>query len=535
MLTEKELRSLLFSKKGNTRKQIYEQYKDVIDSFSSHLNIVHYKERIFLFLNNLQEIPKCPICGENVKFILNNRKYANTCDKKSCRYQNTFQKVKNTCIEKFGVENPQQNKEIQEKTKQTLLERYNSTSSFLVDKKNKTWEEKYNGHPMYSKEIKNKVKITCEERYNGIGFSSKELNNKGKQTCLEIYGDKNYNNPGKIRKTCLERYNVENPAQNPLIKDKITQTIFDRYGVIHLMHSKSFRDKVTKEGQFSRLEKKLIELLINRNIKFEHHYLIEDKNKIKEFDFAIFDDKNNLKALIECDGLYWHGYLSDQDGIRVNIERDIERLNFIPENVKFISIIETQFEEGVKELFKVLEMNYDEYIQDIFNWCRSIEFPYPKYNEKVLQKSFDELCKYTLFKEKALIGSNLIRHFHHSIWHAKKDNLSPYEAWFDDKLLMKVIKNRLIYKNNIDPNRILEGFHISKICQKVTTFKAWRAKQLIEKYLNEFNTIFDPFSGYSGRMLGTISLNKNYIGQDINEIHIKESKNRLKSLCLIKY
>jgi hypothetical protein len=88
-----------------------------------------------------------------------------------------------------------------------------------------------------------------------------------------------------------------------------------------------------------------------------------------------------------------------------------------------------------------------------------------------------------------------------------------------------VIKNRIIYVNTINPKKILQGFNICKIAPKVSVFSPGRAKLLIDRYLSEFNTIFDPFSGFSGRMLGSISLNKNYIGQDISYIHIRESNN----------
>lgn len=58
---------------------------------------------------------------------------------------------------------------------------------------------------------------------------------------------------------------------------------------------------------------------------------------------------------------------------------------------------------------------------------------------------------------------------------------------------------------------------------RVSLFKPTVAKSLIKKYLDNFNTIFDPFSGYSGRLLGTLSLGKLYIGSDINDITVKES------------
>ena len=60
--------------------------------------------------------------------------------------------------------------------------------------------------------------------------------------------------------------------------------------------------------------------------------------------------------------------------------------------------------------------------------------------------------------------------------------------------------------------------------QTVTYFKPDLAKYLIKKYLNEFDTIFDPFSGYSGRMIGTLACCKSYIGRDLCESSVKESK-----------
>ena len=112
----------------------------------------------------------------------------------------------------------------------------------------------------------------------------------------------------------------------------------------------------------------------------------------------------------------------------------------------------------------------------------------------------------------------------------RKEKISPYDAWYNDKLLKKVIKNRIIYQTYLNPNKILQGFNISKIAKKISVFSAGRAKMIIDKFLSEYDTIFDPFSGFSGRMLGAISAKKKYIGQDISPIHVRESNNLLNFL-----
>ena len=63
--------------------------------------------------------------------------------------------------------------------------------------------------------------------------------------------------------------------------------------------------------------------------------------------------------------------------------------------------------------------------------------------------------------------------------------------------------------------------YVSKIAPKVSVFNPNLAKRLIRTYLNEFDTILDPFSGFGGRLLGTCSIGKKYIGFDINEQMVK--------------
>ena len=59
-------------------------------------------------------------------------------------------------------------------------------------------------------------------------------------------------------------------------------------------------------------------------------------------------------------------------------------------------------------------------------------------------------------------------------------------------------------------------------------FSASTAKYLIMKYLNGYSEVFDPFSGFSGRMLGACASGKHYIGQDIDKEHVEESSKIIK-------
>ena len=162
--------------------------------------------------------------------------------------------------------------------------------------------------------------------------------------------------------------------------------------------------------------------------------------------------------------------------------------------------------------------------QEIFEMCRSIDFPQTTLNDVSLITNFNNLKNAYAFGNSC---TQLLQHFHPSIWKANiKNHLSPFEAWYDDTCLMKSIDNRLRYKGeNLSPRDIRSGFSIAKIAPKVSMFRPALARYIIKIYLDEFDEIFDPCSGYSGRLLGAMSLNKKYIGQDINPVTVKESNN----------
>jgi len=98
--------------------------------------------------------------------------------------------VKNTMIERYGVENPNQSNTIRNKTKLTNLKKY----GVEYPSQNQTFKDKF------------------------------------KETCLEKYGVEHHsqNNEIKLKKenTLLERYGVTNPTLNPEIAEKVSNNSY---------------------------------------------------------------------------------------------------------------------------------------------------------------------------------------------------------------------------------------------------------------------------------------------------------------------
>ena len=434
----------------------------------------------------------------------------------------------------------------------------------VVEKAKQTYKEKTGyDHNMHNPESKERVKNTTVEKYGGIGFAVKELADKVLDTYNKEHGTdiekcnmivhenpeleqqriktRIEKNDGSYMSDDHKRKLIQMSKEPEIIKKRINtriknngsywsvemtekskQTSLEKYGYEYWSsnpenYEKTLKNRLNKNnGYLSKAEKKFAEMLKNRHIDFKYNYVLNKKH----WDFAIFNN-GTLDILIEIDSEYNHGLMKDADGKHVRGEQDFKRFSKINDNIKFLVIDSKRIDEGIKETINLMGINYDNFIQKIIELCNT-DFPYPSYDEKRMLEDYERLCRFDNIK--ATLTYSLITNFHKSIWHCHvKNKPSPYEAWYNKDLLKKCIENRFIYKSVLSSQNVLNGFNICKIAPKISLFNPNIAKYLIKKYLNNYQIVFDPFSGYSGRMLGCCSLNKKYIGQDVNEITINES------------
>ena len=228
---------------GKYNKDIYEYLINRYDDSDS------LKETLFRIYNGIEEHPKCPTCGKPLVFKGIFFKFcSNICAQSSDEIK---QKIKQTCLEKYGVDNYNKTKESKEKIKQTCLEKYGVEYFWQSD------------------ECKEKIKQTCLEKY-GVDspLKSKKIRNKGKQTCLEKYGVDNpaklEENKEKVKQTCLKKYGGLAPICDPNIKNQIKQTCLEKYGVDN--YGKSLKHKINMSTIMSSDEMQ------------EHRYNVMTKN-----------------------------------------------------------------------------------------------------------------------------------------------------------------------------------------------------------------------------------------------------------------
>lgn len=292
-------------------------------------------EKVFLLVNNLEQRPTCP-CGNDLRFESVFSGYPTKfCGNRKCEFGNKsrLSKVKETNLKKYGVEFPFQNKDFQEK-------------------KQKTFDLKYGGNPVYLDSVRNKISKTNMERYGSdVIAKSPVIRSKILDSFAKKYGE-GITTPFAaeqvqtfVKETNLKKYGVEFPLQSEVVRNKIKENNTTKWGHPNptyigknkeslkiLLDSQMFRDhysdikSIPKMAELFGLDKTtlykyagLYGLQIHRLSKYEVeisefldrlnvNYVKHDRSILgnREIDFLI--PEYNLG--IEFHGLFWHSEIN---------------------------------------------------------------------------------------------------------------------------------------------------------------------------------------------------------------------------------
>ncbi len=291
-------------------------------------------------------------------------------------------------------------------------------------------------------------------------------------------------------------------------------TLLEKYGVESIFNRPDIRKNTVKALKKEETQIKRMQTCLEK-------YGVKNINQVKEIKAkainTLLSNRNNTHSNIELSGLR-NIYSYDN-----HIFSSLENLYYWIYCTENHITPDMQFNYSEEDLAKSITFVDNKYTKDfvpLFN----IDLPFPYLNEDL--------------RDTTDIG--LIHHFHKSIYDAtRKGKLAPTVAWQDKNIIKKVALNRLKYKGHCRPSDILQGFNVTRIANKISVFKPKLAEELIKKYLCDADMIIDPFSGFSGRMLGSFNCGKHYIGWDINEDHVRESNEiaqykKIEDMCDIK-
>ena len=192
-------------------KYNYEMLKNICDDDGVTL-LMNYADKFIT--RDTRIIGKCILCENSFDKSLNKLHKQRNFGCESCAKLMKFEKIKNTMVNKYGVEYAAQSQTFKDKMKETTLERYGVE------------------HAAQSEVVKDKIRQTNMETY---GFE---------------YGLQSEEVKEKRRISNLEKYGFENPLQREEIKEKIKVTNLEKYGVEHATQCESIMEKLIKKSYY---------------------------------------------------------------------------------------------------------------------------------------------------------------------------------------------------------------------------------------------------------------------------------------------
>jgi hypothetical protein len=179
-------------------------------------------------LNIPLNICKHPDCNNLVSDVSNRTKvWLNYCSK-SCLRKHNVLKAKQTCLIKYGVDNPAKNIDVINKMKSTISDRTEDESKAIRLKHEESCIKNHGvKYTFHSADIKEKRKNTFIEKY-GVEHYSKtdEFRSFISNSQQEYSTEKKHTIQTSRETTCMKIYGVDNPAKDPGVHSKKMSTAY---------------------------------------------------------------------------------------------------------------------------------------------------------------------------------------------------------------------------------------------------------------------------------------------------------------------
>lgn len=216
--------------------------------------------------------------------------------------QLSFQKRRNTVLNKYGVENVFQLSEVVNKSCATKIGKYNNPHFTNSDKRKETVLTRYG--------VSNVMQLDAVKQKNQEGRDNVLAAKKVADTKYARYQDSGYNNKHKRIATNLARYGVNNPAQSSEVKEKIKESLKSKSKFILQSDFKIAPEILLKKNSSICNTNEVHEVkdfLRSLGITLQENV----RNIISPKELDIYVPDHNIA--IEYCGLYWHRESAGKD------------------------------------------------------------------------------------------------------------------------------------------------------------------------------------------------------------------------------
>jgi len=215
---------------------------------------------------------------KDIKLLIDhyNLEYRNI---KKCHTKQSINKYKNTCIEKYGVDNVSKSNIVKEKKKETFIKNYGvdnifKTKEFII------WLNEHMLNKFGKRRLNNPDKISAAQK----AFTQEQWNER-----LQ-----------KIQNTSIERFGYDNYSKHPERRKKISDDAKLRWeNYTDEQKSEMIAKRLMNKNKWqSNLEKRIYNLLNELQIEFTTQKFFKNYS----YDFYI----DSIGLFIEVHGDFWH-------------------------------------------------------------------------------------------------------------------------------------------------------------------------------------------------------------------------------------
>jgi hypothetical protein len=224
----------------------------------------------------------------------------------------SYLKRKETCLERYGVDNPMKSEEVKNTLKESLMNKYGidhySKTDEYKEKFKETCLKKFGTeNPFSSEDIKEKIKETNNKKH-GVDYpqQNEDIKKKTAETYNKKWGVNRYSQTEewkeKIKITSNEKWGVDNYSQTEECKEKVRITSNEKWGFNSYTQTDEFKDRL-KKGRES-LTKLKYENLIGNDFEVveysESNFKILHKSCNREFSINrdLLYQRHNLNVCI---------------------------------------------------------------------------------------------------------------------------------------------------------------------------------------------------------------------------------------------
>lgn len=247
--------------------------------------------------------------------------------------ENRLERIKQTMLDRYGVEHALQRTESKEKFKNTFNNRSEEQNKVSRQKRIKTCQEKYGAdNPLQSEEIKAKVRATNMQR-RGCEFAmqSEEVKAKNRETLLRKYGADNASRVEEFKNkrvaTIQDKFGVSNYGE-VILPQEVRDILNSKEKLIQYIEESGLRTSVdiaNKIGcSFSTLNLRINKYQIRNLIdNSKSHYETEISTLLTSWGVLNYKSRMILNSRLEIDfycpdynigiefnGDYWHNSLN---------------------------------------------------------------------------------------------------------------------------------------------------------------------------------------------------------------------------------